>query len=151
MNVNDLITQWRTVVKQRQELDRLSRELKVGPEAALKSQILMYLDSQNLPGVKSGVGTVSRTTKDHMEVTDLNVLLEKQYELFNKAKAEGRPLSDALLLQRTPVKAEITSYVLGMLGLDEKAKPTDDEFNAAADALGIRRVSTLELSFRSAR
>lgn len=152
MNINQLIAKWRAVVKQRMELDRLSRELKNGVEADLKGQILAYLDLNDIPGVKSDVGFVTRTSKDHLEIRDLNKFLERQMEMFAEAKAAGRPVSDALILQKSPLKSEIASLVYEELGLTPgKDKIDDATFNRVADQYGLSRVSTADLSFRSAQ
>lgn len=152
MTINALIAKWRAVVKQRMELDRLSKELKNGIEADLKGQILAYLDINGIPGVKSDVGFVTRTAKDHLEIRDLNKFLERQMEMFAQAKAEGRPVSDALILQKSPLKSEISNLVFEELGLNPgKDKVDDNTFNTVAERYGLSRVSTADLSFRSAQ
>ena len=42
-DITSLVEQWRAVVKQRKALDDLSKQLKNGPEAELRSKILMYM------------------------------------------------------------------------------------------------------------
>lgn len=149
-NINELVAKWRAVVKQRSELDRLSKTLKNGLEADLKAQILMYLAANSLPGIKAEVGFVTQTQKEHLEIQDLEKFLQKQAALFDEARAKGRPLADALLLQRTPLRSEINSQVLQALSLSEKDKVDDNTYNTVATAsYGVRRVSVSDLSFRS--
>lgn len=144
-NINDLTARWRAVVRQRQELDRLSRELKNGPEAELRSAIMMYLDSQNIPGVKTQFGYVSRTVKTHLEVTDSQALLDKQLDLLLAARESGHPLNDALIIQKTPAKVAFLEH------MGNSSQLADEEFNKLAAEYGIKRVTTADLSFRSAK
>lgn len=145
-NINELVAQWRAIVKQRSELDRLSRELKNGPETELKAQIMMYLDTHDVPGIRSKIGFITRTKKVHVEIADMQTFLACQLERFQKAQEEGKPLADVLMLQKTAVRSEIDDLVTP----SDALALSDDEYNAVAEKFGIRRVSRPDLSFKSA-
>lgn len=151
MQITELISQWRAVIKQRKELDDLSKKLKEGPEAQLKAQILTYLDTAGVTGTKTDAGTATRTYKNHLEITDMAVFLNYQLTLLKDCADKNVPLSDGLVLQKTPLKSGITDIVMRQLGKDpETDSITDDEFNATAAQMGIRRVSYADLHFKSA-
>ncbi|MBQ3569588.1 MAG: hypothetical protein IJA20_02820 [Methanocorpusculum sp.] len=149
VDVNVLVEQWRTIRKQRLELDDLSKKLKNGPEAELRAQILMWLDSQNLPGVKTQHGTVSRTKKSHLEIRDIETFLQFQFGNMATCQQEGKPLTDALVMQKTPLKSGILEHVQQVLGLDNLDSISDEEFNKVASTFGIERVSTEDITFKS--
>lgn len=149
VNINELVEQWRAVRKQRLELDDLSKKLKNGPEAELRAQVLMWLDSQNLPGVKTQHGTVSRTKKSHLEIRDIEAFLQFQFGNMENCKNEGKPLTDALVMQKTPLKSGILEHVQSVLGLDNLDSISDEEFNKIASTFGIERVSTEDITFKS--
>lgn len=146
-NLNDLVEQWRAVVKQRRELDSLSKQLKEGPEADLVRRILMKLDMEDLPGAKTRHGFVTRTTKTHLEIADKEKFLQYQQQRMLDAATAAQPLSDVLLLQSTPLKSGIVELVQGIANTKDLS---DEEFNRIAEPLmGIRRVSDADLSFKS--
>lgn len=149
--LDSLVKQWRVIVKQRQELDKLSKALRQGPEAEIKARILLYLDSHGMLGSKTSAGTVTRTDATHIELMDIEKFLNYQREQFNKAAEAGIPLADVLLLQRSPAKTMIGGMVANVLDINPGNKLTDAEYNAVTESIGIRRVSEPDLSFKSAR
>lgn len=72
------------------------------------------------------------------------------YELMTKARAEGRPLQDGLLLQRTVAKNTVLDLIHSRLGLkddeelDVNSQATIDE----AAKLGLRLVDLVDVSIR---
>ena len=72
------------------------------------------------------------------------------FALMVKAKEEGRPLQDGLLLQRTVAKTTVLDLIHARLGLKEdeemdvNAQNTIDE----ADKLGLRLVDNIDISVR---
>lgn len=150
MQITELIAQWRAVIRQRKELDDLSKKLKEGPEAQLKAQILTYLDTAGINGTKTDAGTATKTYKNHVEITDMERFLTYQLTMLKECNTQQRPLSDGLILQKTPLKSGIVDIVMRSLGKDPDADSvTDEEFNAAAADMGIRRVSYADLHFKS--
>ncbi len=147
-DITSLVEQWRAVVKQRKALDDLSKQLKNGPEAELRSKILMYMDVQGMNGVKTACGTISRTTKNHLEMVDTEAFLRLQLQRMLTCLQEGRPLADALIMQKTPAKSNIFEMVKELTG-SGKETMTDDQFNAIAAGFGIKLVSDTDVSFKS--
>ena len=148
-DLNTLVEEWRKVRQQRLELDDLSKKLKAGPEAELRARILMWLDSNNLPGAKTQHGTVSRTRKNHLEVTDTETFLRYMYDGMTQCINEGRPLADGLLVQKVPLKSGITEHVHERLGISDKDSTDDETFNSIANVFGITRVSVDDIAFKS--
>ena len=149
MDIGQAIEEWRKVVAQRKALDAMSKQIKEGVEAKLKAQILMYLDANNLNGVRSSDGFVSRTEKTHLEITDQEKFLSEQHALLMKSVHDSIPFGDNLILQRTPHKGFITELVRKRLGLSENEDLSDEKFNSISEQFGIRRVSEADLSFKS--
>lgn len=146
-DINKVVEEWRAYRKQRLELDSLSKKIKEGPEAQLRGQILMWLDSHQLPGAKTQFGTVSITNKPHLEIENTEVMLRYMFQNMVKCLQENRPLSDALILQKTPLKSGITDLVRRQLGLSENDEVTDEQFNSVAQSFGVKRVSDKDISF----
>lgn len=149
LDINELVKQWRAVRKQRLELDDLSKQLKNGPEAKLRGQILMWLDVNNLPGVKTQHGTIGRTKKSHLEIKDIEAFLQFQFGELDNCKQNGKPLTDALILQKTPLKSGIIEHVQNILGIQDAGQLSDEEFNKVTTVFGIERVSAEDITFKS--
>lgn len=146
-SIANTIQQWRGLVKERLELEKLAKKIKEGPEAELRAQILMYLDANNMTGVKVEGGTISKTSKKHLEAEDMEKFLSVMLDMMLQAKTEGRPLVEGVLLQRTLLKSGITDWVKERLGVNDD--PTDDQFNAVAAELGVKRISENDITFRT--
>lgn len=146
-NITEAVEKWREYRKSRLELEDLAKKIKNGPEAQMRAAILMYLDSQGMNGSKTAAGTVSKTSKDHLEVVDTEALLRFMLSNMITALKEGRPLADALILQKTPLKSGITELVRQRLDVDGATPLTDEQFNGIAAQFGIKRVSEPDISF----
>lgn len=145
MDITHIIEQWRAVVKQRKELDTLSKQLKEGPEQQYRNQILMYLDSLNVEGTKTRIGFVSKTRKSHIEITDMHKFLAFQMRKFQECVQEERPLEDGLFLQKIALKSGITALVEAEFG---GTVIDDEQFNMIASEFGVRRVSNTDITFK---
>ena len=128
------------VREKRAQLEKKAAELKE-IEAKIKAEILMNLEAQGLESCKEAGYTLSRKHTLRAEVADHTKLQECMFNLMSAAKAEGRPLQDGVLLQRTVSK----SAVIDDLNiLDEKTK-------SLADSIGIKLVDVIDLSVRKTK
>lgn len=165
VDIEDLVLQWRAVRAQRLELKDLMEKLEKGPEAKLKNQIILWLDSQNVDGskLKNKGGTFSKRTTTQIQLKDSG---EKVCErmLWDMLNATGhwteggywmvhpeaitnpqkaRPLIDCLLFQKRPLQGELKKLMKE--GLSENF--TQAELQAAAANLGAAIVENVDLSF----
>lgn len=140
------------VREKRAQLEKKAAQLKE-IEAGIKAEILMNLESQGLESCKEGGYTLSRKHTVRAEVSDHTKLQECMFNLMSTAKAEGRPLQDGVLLQRTVSKSAVIDYIRHGLSLqdDEDLNILDDKTKAIADSIGIRLVDVIDLSVRKSK
>jgi len=150
MGINEIVAQWREVYKMRTHLDDLSKQLKEGPEAELRASIMMYLEVNNLSGIKTDDGTVGKKATQRVEIVDLDKLCGYMLNNMNNLK-EGMRLADNLLLQKTAHKAEILKILYTMLGAEKDDKVPDDKLNEVGAALGVHVVSKADITFNTKR
>ena len=145
-DINKVVEEWRAYRKQRLELDSLSKKIKEGPEAQLRGQILCGLTAINCPELRlSSHG--EHHQQAHLEIENTEAMLRYMFQNMVKCLQENRPLSDALILQKTPLKSGITDLVRRQLGLSENDEVTDEQFNSVAQSFGVKRVSDKDISF----
>lgn len=145
-DITSLVSRWQKVTQQRKELDDLSKQLKEGPEAEYRQQIMMYLTANKLTGLKTSDGTIGVRTTRRVEITDLNKMCDYMLKSMETASAKGMP-ADALLFQKTAHKTAILDLLFKALGRDEKDGATDEELSKVAEELGCRVVSKADISF----
>lgn len=136
----------------RSQFEKRVAELKEA-ENAIKADILAELDALGIDSFKEGGYTLSRKHNVRAEVTNHAVLQEAMFSLMCKAKEEGRPLQDALLLQRTVSKSSVLDLIRRNLNVKEDA---DLDVNAPetiqeAERLGLRLVDSIDLNIRKAK
>ncbi len=75
------------------------------------------------------------------------------FNLMSAAKAEGRPLQDGVLLQRTVSKSAVIDYLRNNLSLqaDDELNILDEKTKSLADSIGIRLVDVIDLSVRKTK
>lgn len=148
-DINSTVDKWRAVREQRLELEKLAKKIAEGPEVELRSQILMYLDTQGLKGVKVNGGTVSRRTTTHMQVDDIEAACKYMLDNMGVALLSDKPLADCLILQKTAHKSIVTDIIKEALGVPADEELTEEQFNNEAIKLGMKVVSKTDISFTS--
>ena len=140
------------VREKRAQLEKKAAELKE-IEANIKAEILMNLEAQGLESCKEGGYTLSRKHTVRAEVTDHTKLQECMFNLMSAAKAEGRPLQDGVLLQRTVSKSAVIDYIRHGLSLqaDDDLNILDEKTKSLADSIGIKLVDVIDLSVRKTK
>lgn len=133
----------------RSRLEKQAEELK-RHENLIKADILMELDKQGLDAIKECGYTLSRKHNLRCEIADHAALQLAMYNLMTQAKADGRPLQDGMLFQRTVSKTAVTDLLKAQLGLlsDDALDPNSPQVRDAAHALGVRLVDNVDLSVR---
>ena len=113
----------------------------------------MNLEAQGLESCKEGGYTLSRKHTVRAEVTDHTKLQECMFNLMSAAKAEGRPLQDGVLLQRTVSKSAVIDYIRHVLSLqaDDDLNILDEKTKSLADSIGIKLVDVIDLSVRKTK
>ena len=131
------------VREKRAQLEKKAAELKE-IEANIKAEILMNLEAQGLESCKEDGYTLSR---NHTK------LQECMFNLMSAAKAEGRPLQDGVLLQRTVSKSAVIDYIRHGLSLqaDDDLNILDEKTKSLADSIGIKLVDVIDLSVRKTK
>ena len=147
--LKDKIELYNSVREARAKYEKQAQILK-DKEAQLKAEMLAELNAHGLDSLAEGGYTIFKKHSVRAEVTDHNKLQEAMFALMVKAKEEGRPLQDGLLLQRTVAKTTVLDLIHARLGLKEdeemdvNAQNTIDE----ADKLGLRLVDNIDISVR---
>lgn len=133
----------------RAKLEKKCDEIKAH-EQAIKADILMELDKLGIDSFKEGGYTLSRKHNIRAEVTDHPILQDAMYALMTKAREEGRPLQDGLLLQRTVSKSSVIDLIRSRMGLREEDEldVMSEATQAEAAKLGIRLVDITDLTIR---
>lgn len=148
----EMVTSLYELKTARAELESQVKTIKA-QEDALRAQILSELDMAGLDSAKLGGFTVARTKGVRLEIASHETFQQVMLDRMNTARSEGRPLQDALLLQRTVAKTATLALLRSQLGLSDNdeldAASTDAQ--AAAAAMGLRLVPLVDLSVRKAR
>lgn len=142
-DVNAAVLRYKEARRQRLELDDLSKKIKEELEEPLKAELLEYLGSQGLQNAKTAHGTIAQRKNTRVEVLDIETVCSVMLENMLKLRDEGKPLADALLLQKTAHKANVTEVVNEILG---NPNPDEEQFNEVASRFGMRAVSKIDLS-----
>ena len=116
--LKDKIELYNNVREARAKFEKQAQVLK-DKEAQLKAEMLAELNAHGLDSLVEGGYTIFKKHSVRAEVTDHNKLQEAMFALMVKAKEEGRPLQDGLLLQRTVAKTTVLDLIHDRLGLKE--------------------------------
>lgn len=147
--LKETIALYNKVRDARASLEKQASALK-DKEEELKASMLAELNAVGVDSISEGGYTIFKKHNVRAEITDHTSLQEAMYQLMTQAKAEGRPLQDGLLLQRTVAKTTVIDLIASRLGLnadedlDVNAQDTIDE----ANKLGIRLVDKIDVSIR---
>lgn len=147
--LKDTIILYKKIRDARASLEKQALVLKE-KEEELKGQMLADLNAHGLESLSEGGFTVFKKHTIRAEITNHAALQDSMYELMTKARAEGRPLQDGLLLQRTVAKNTVLDLIHSRLGLrddeelDVNSQATIDE----AAKLGLRLVDLVDVSIR---
>lgn len=147
--LKETIALYNKVRDARASLEKQASALK-DKEEELKASMLAELNAVGVDSISEGGYTIFKKHNVRAEITDHASLQEAMYQLMTQAKAEGRPLQDGLLLQRTVAKTTVIDLIASRLGLnadedlDVNAQSTIDE----ANKLGIRLVDKIDVSIR---
>lgn len=119
-------------------------------ENQLKGEMLAELSAAGVESISEGGFTIFKKHSIRAEVTDHDLLQENMFALMCKAHAEGRPLQDGLLLQRTVAKNTVLDLIHSRLGLkpDEELDVADKATIEEADKLGLRLVDITDIAVR---
>lgn len=136
----------------RARLEKKVAEIKEA-ENKIKADIIAELDALGIDSFKEGGYTLSRKHSVRAEVTDHSQLQEVMFDLMCKAKQEGRPLQDGLLLQRTVSKSSVIDLIRHNLNVrdDDELNVTAPEVIEEAKRLGLRLVDDIGLNIRKSK
>lgn len=129
-----LISRYAEVRRKRLELESQAKEIAVSEELPLQEQILALMAADGVSSLKlDGIGRVVRRSKGHYEIRDSEKLARAMLKNMCVAVQDGRPLTDAMLLQRRVSRDAVET-------LCEGREP------AELEALGLAYVEKDELS-----
>ncbi len=136
----------------RARLEKKAAELKEA-ENKIKADIIAELDALGIDSFKEGGYTLSRKHSVRAEILDHATLQEVMFNLMCKAKQEGRPLQDGLLLQRTVSKSSVIDLIRHNLNVREDAElnVTAPEVIEEAKRMGLRLVDDIGLNIRKSK
>lgn len=133
MTLKEMVEEYADLRTKRMELEKQAEEIKKGRESELKNLILLEMSSAGLKTANfEGLGRITSRNKSYYEVQDPEKLAYALLAAMVGAGNEGRPLSDALFLQRR-VSSEVFETLL-------------ESSNAPMEQYGIAQVTRQELS-----
>ena len=96
-----LISRYIDARRRRLELEAQAQEIAAGEERPLQEQILALMAADGVSSLKlDGIGRVVRRSKGHYEIRDTEKLARVMLKNMCVAVQNGRPITDAMLLQR---------------------------------------------------
>ncbi|MDR1308943.1 MAG: hypothetical protein LBL95_03440 [Deltaproteobacteria bacterium] len=109
--LEDFVRRYAEALERRQACDKASNQLKA-VEADLKAKILACLAGRRTLSARleDGLGTVSRTYRTSVMVADADLLCRVMYDRMSACLAEGRDITDGLMLQRTALKQDALDW-----------------------------------------
>ena len=123
-------------------------------EAKLVGEIIKDLETSGVDKITYHGYTISRSEKDHFEVTDQEVFLGVMFDDMSKAKLAGAKLSSVCLLQKTPAKLLLKGMIQDeaekSLPAGAKEEEVAKKFLEIAEKIGLKYVVTNDLSVRKA-
>ena len=138
VGLREMAQQYASLNQLRRKLEKSAEELKA-KEMELKDSILLEMMAQGLSSVKiEGIGHLVSVSKSHYEITDIEALARKMYEIMQECDRTGRGFADALLLQKRISREPLEAYV------------PDDATDAELAALGVKKAEERSLSVRKA-
>jgi hypothetical protein len=146
--IQELVSQWRGFYQQRLELEKLAERIKKEKEIEAMRRVLEYLDLHDQDGVKlaNGGGTVSKRVTTHVRLQDAEVACRYMFERMREADANGTPLMDNLIFQKTPLKTDNLKWAEDKLRADNR--PIDvNTINEVIGELGLKVYTEVGLSY----
>jgi hypothetical protein len=129
-----LISRYIEARRQRLELEAQAAEIATERERPLQEQILALMAADGVSSLKlEGIGRVVRRSKGHYEIRDTEKLARVMLKNMCVAVQNGRPLTDAMLLQRRVSRDAVETLC-------------DGREPAALEAIGLAYVEKDELS-----
>lgn len=137
--LNELAKMFVDVRTKRLALEKEANEIKNGAEKLLRYSLLMMLEANGVKSVHvENIGRIVRTEKNFYSIADLEKFAYRMFKSMQKAQEEGRPLSNALLLQKRVHKEALESH-MDTLDIEEKDK--------LAELFGINYITVNDISF----
>lgn len=128
--------------------DRINQEI----SKPLMAQITTWMDTHGLPKLPApGVGSFNKNYKRTFTCLDEEVLCRHIYNTMTQAIAEGRPLMDCTLWQKTVKQSSVEKLCDDMLQQMYPDTPTKefttDQYKAVANMLGVGVFDSVETKF----
>lgn len=142
-NLMALSEQYIGVRQERLALEKKAKEIQNGREKDLRELILLEMSSSGLKSANiKGVGKVVCRESSHYEITDIEALALTMFKKMIECGQQGRPLSDALLLQARIHRDNLETHV-GEL-------ENDTELERMLSSYGVKKASKLDLAVTKA-
>lgn len=149
MELPELIDNYNKAKAMRQKLEAKADEVKA-TETELQAQILMALDNAGISSAKANGYTVTKTHSVVCQIADNVALADTMLKLMQKAKADGNPAADGLLIQKRASKTAVIDYIKAELGVPatDDISITDANVIAKCQEIGVALVDNVSLSVR---
>jgi hypothetical protein len=151
-DIQELVTEWRDLYAERTELSKLADQIKEGPEKEAKEKIFEYLRLTGQDGVKlaNGGGTVGVTHKTQVFFTDVEMACNQMLQKMKLAEANGEPLVNELITQKTPLKSEAMNWAEEVL-TNQGKKLTVENLNEVLGTIGMACKTNLDLTYNKGK
>jgi hypothetical protein len=146
-DLSEMVKQFAACREQRSELERLAAAIKKGPEAEAKSAVLeeLAVRGQMSAKLEGGLGTVARMFKKTVIMSDAEAACRHMLGEMKIAEEDGRPLSDHLVTQKTPLKTAVLAWAEERLAAANKEN-TMENLSAALRPIGFNVILSEDLS-----
>lgn len=123
-------------------------------ENKITGEIIKDLETSGVDKITYHGYTISRSEKDHFEVTDQEIFLGVMFDDMSRAKSVGAKLSSVCLLQKTPAKLLLKGMIQDEAEKSLPAGANEEDiakkFLEIAERIGLKYVVTNDLSVRKA-
>lgn len=134
----DLAAQYVSARQERLALEKQAKEIQTGREKDLKELLLLEMSSSGLTSANiKGVGKVVCRVSSHYEITDIETLALTMFKKMLECGQQGRPLSDALLLQARVHRENLETHV---------GDHDDSVMEQILASYGVKKASKIDLA-----
>lgn len=142
INAGELADTLAKVIQLQNQLSEHVKKLEKENVAPLKAQILAFMDKHGMQSFNiPGCGTLARRSTKKMSIDSTEAVCRYMFWAFGEAVKQGKPLADALILQKSPHKGNVTKLIEDWL----PENYTPEQFEAELAKLGISMMPSVEV------
>jgi hypothetical protein len=151
-DLKDLVVCWRELYAARQELERVSDEIKKH-EDNVTAKIIDHMSVHGQDGVKlpDGVGTVTKVIRKTVFMKDAETACKFMYENMKEAAEKGTPFVNHLITQKQAHQSKVMDWAKARLEADNLNPNDFNNLQKILNSAGFDIHETVKLHFAQAR